>query len=202
MLSLAIMASGDLIICSAAQTNSASTKPEVTMRYGVNGQTNWVRTLVVEETNSMKAIVDAVRTVDERLVSSFTNPLPTNTAYAPFFAAAYFQTNLLTNVLTAVTNTALPEMGEAGRFLVELKNGGHLPGVPQDGHGDMFVNAPLSAFQEAKYPFTVTFDLITEGDSLTNHYTIVRPAKGAAWRLEKAWRTDTDGHAIKNWPVK
>jgi hypothetical protein len=202
LLCLAIMVSGDLIICHAAQTNSAPTKPEVTMSFGVNEQTNWASTLAVEQTNSMKAIADAVNAVNERLISSSTNINPTNATFTLPSTAAFFQTNVLTNVLTALTNSALPEMGEAGRFLIELKKSDHLPGVPQDRHGDMFVNAPLSAFQEAKYPFTVTFDLIAEGDSLTNHYTVVRPAKDAAWRLEKAWRTDTDGHTIKNWPVK
>ncbi|GEM_PF-3160318 len=198
----ALVVSGNLIFCRAAETNSASTKPEVTMSFGVNGQTNWVSTLTVERTNSMKAIAEAVSAVNERLSSSSTNIMLTNVTSGPPSMAAYFQTNVLTNVLTALTNSALPEMGEAGKFLVQLKKSGHLPGVSQDSHGEMSVNAPLSAFQEAKYPFTVTFDLIGDGDSLTNHYTVVRPAKDAAWQLEKAWRTDTNGHTIKDWPIK
>ncbi len=196
ILCLVLVLSGNYIFCHAVETNSASTKPEVAMSFGVNGQTNGISTLTIERTNSMKAIADAVSIVNERLISSSTNIVLTNTA------AAYFQTNVLTNALTALTNSALPEMGEAGKFLVELKKSGHLPGVPQDSHGDMSVNAPLSAFQEAKYPFTVTFDLIMNGDSLTNHYTVVRPTKAAVWQLEKAWRTETDGHTIKDWPVK
>ena len=202
ILCVALVVSGNLIFCRAVETNLASTKPEVTMSFGVNGQTNWVSTLTVERTNSMKAIAEAVSAVNERLTLSSTNIMLTDVTSAPPSMATYFQTNVLTNVLTALTNSALPEMGEAGKFLVELKKSGHLPGVPQDSHGDMSVNAPLSAFQEAKYPFTVTFDLVVAGDSLTNHYTVVRPAKDAAWQLEKAWRTDAQGHAIKDWPAK
>ena len=117
------------------------------------------------------------------------------------------ETNLLpalTNAIitTVLTNSALPEMAQAEQFLHELKLGGHLPGVPQDSHGNISVDGPLSEFEEAKYPFTVTFDLVLNGDSLTNHYTVTRPVQDAAWRLEKAWRTDMRGRMFVEWPVK
>ena len=106
------------------------------------------------------------------------------------------------NVPAALTNSALSEISQAGEFLGELRKSGHLPGVPQDCHGHMDVDAPLSAILEAKYPFTVTIDLVLDGDSLTNHYTVGRPAKDASWHLDKAWRTDTQGHTVVEWPVK
>src|SRR3974390_2500810 len=49
-----------------------------------------------------------------------------------------------TNTLASLTNSALPEMGQAGKFLVELKNGGRLPGVAKDSHGYMSADGPLS----------------------------------------------------------
>ena len=107
-----------------------------------------------------------------------------------------------TNAPAALTNSALSEMGRGGQFLATLRESGQLPGVPQNSHGSISVNAPLSALQEAKYPFTVTLDLVLEGDSMTNHYTVVRPAKDASWQLDKAWRTDTQGHTVVEWPVK
>jgi polysaccharide export outer membrane protein len=39
------------------------------------------------------------------------------------------------------------------------------------------------------------------GEPFTNHYTLVRPEKGAEWQLDKAWRADPQGRTVKEWPV-
>ncbi len=55
---------------------------------------------------------------------------------------------------------------------------------------------------EVKYPPAVTFLVTETGEVFTNHYTLVRSEKGAAWQLDKAWRTDPQGRTVKEWPVK
>ncbi len=49
---------------------------------------------------------------------------------------------------------------------------------------------------------SVTFLVNETGEAFTNHYTLVRPDKGAAWRLDKAWRTNPRGRTVEEWPVK
>jgi len=167
--------------------------------YQPSSHANETNTINLEaSSNSTK---DTAKNVD----AAFSNYIPwvsnlVRTNYRS--TATTVLTDAKTNVLTALTNSALPEMGQAGKFLVELKKSGRLPGVLADSHGELSVNGPLSAFQEAKYPFTVTFDLNVKGDSLTNHYTVVRQVKDAEWQLEKAWRTDAQGHTAIEWPVK
>jgi len=40
------------------------------------------------------------------------------------------------------------------------------------------------------------------GDSSTYNYTVVRSSKDTAWKLQKAWRTGTDGHVIEDYPIR
>jgi len=150
-------------------------------------------------TNSLNDISAKVQAGYSNFIPAVSNLMGTN--YGP--AAAKAMAGLETNVLTALTNSAMVELGDSAKFLLELKKQGNLPGISADGHGAVSTeNRPLSELQIAKYPFAVTFLVVPSGDSFTNHYTVLRPAMNAPWKLAKAWRTDTDGHMVTEWPVK
>jgi hypothetical protein len=151
-----------------------------------------------DSTNSIKDISARVEAGYSNFIPAVSNIM--GTKYGPI--AVKGLVNVETNALIALTNTALPEMDQGAKFLMALKTSGHLPGMPQKSHGQASVSAPVSAFQDAKYPFIVTFDVVVNGDSLTNHYTVVRPLKDAAWQLERAWRTDKQGQTVVEWATK
>jgi hypothetical protein len=110
-----------------------------------------------------------------------------------------------------MTNAAflaeLVEKGHAaGMFCDDLKAQDRLPGISENSHGDMtsddLSESDSCISQKIKYPFLLTFHIVLTGDSLTNHYTLMQPSKDSAWQLQRAWRTDSDGRVMKEWPVK
>jgi hypothetical protein len=108
-----------------------------------------------------------------------------------------------TNVLSIPTNPAFAEISAGEEFLRNLKMQSHLPELSPDIHGHITTgNLALSRYQEATYPFSVTFHFIPFDASYTNHYTVVRPSEGAEWQLRRAWQTDAEGHTVKEWPVR
>ena len=150
----------------------------------------------------------------------FATAVATNLANLASFAAqtnagpgadalsAYVSTN---QSVTAWTNSAfvaeyLAVVSSAGNFFVDLKNQGRLPGISKGRHGkgasDGLFTSDSWLSQKIKYPFSLTFHIVFTGDTLTNHYTMVLPSKDSSWRLQKAWRTDSKGHVIKEWPVE
>ncbi|MGA3284275.1 MAG: hypothetical protein ABSD57_07445 [Verrucomicrobiota bacterium] len=40
------------------------------------------------------------------------------------------------------------------------------------------------------------------GEAATNNYILVKQSKGAKWQLQRAWRTDSSGQVIEEWPVQ
>lgn len=190
------------MVTHASETNAASSKPEIEMSLSANGKTN-INTVTLDATNSPKDFANAVATNYERFMLSSTNIMPTNFAAVLPMAAEYMRTNLL----SMLTNSAMAEMSAGLKFLTELKKQGRVPGVLKDSHAEVTGglhtdNLGMSEFKEAKYPFSLTCNVVLTGDSLTNHYTIIRASPDADWRLQRAWRTDTNGRTIVEWPVK
>jgi hypothetical protein len=107
-----------------------------------------------------------------------------------------------TNFLPSLTSSAAHEGYAALKFVVELKDKNELPGVKKNDQLNITGSMPVSPGQKAIYPFLMTFHLTLTDDSFTNHYSVIRPAKDAQWQLEKAWRTDAQGHTIKKWLVR
>jgi hypothetical protein len=202
LLCLALVLSESSIVTHADETNAASSKPEMEMSLSVNGKTN-NNTATLDATNSSKDFANSVTTNYEKLILSSTNIVPTNFAAALPMVSEFVRTNFS----SILTNSAMAEMSAGVKFLTELKNQGGVPGVLKDSHavvtGGLHTDDPeLSDLKEAKYPFLLTFNVVLTGDSLTNHYTIIRASPDADWQLQRAWRTDTEGNTIKEWPVK
>jgi hypothetical protein len=146
----------------------------------------------------LESVADYDETNFPTAVSALTNIL------APQFVPTVINlaNHAQTNFFLVLTNSEVLEVYAALKFVVELKDKNQLPGVSKDDQMSITTGLPMSHLKEVKYPFSGTFDLVLAGESFTNHYAVVRPAADAAWQLEKAWRTDAQGHAIKEWPVK
>lgn len=89
----------------------------------------------------------------------------------------------------------------AQKFLSELKESGHLPGFTTNDHGRMTSDyVPLA--KNVLYPFSITYHCVKNGDSSTYHYTVVSESKDSAWQLQRAWKTDSNGKVLEEWPVQ
>jgi hypothetical protein len=156
-------------------------------------------------TNSMGLISATIEMRESPVTGKtlFSNMIPVLSKYAPKLMGTNYDPVEAKGLIGAFTNSALPEIHAATKFLTDLKEDGRLPGVSKDSHGDATTGElPLDELQEARYPFAVTFYFVLSGDSFTNIYTVLRPSKDAAWRLDKAWRVDTEGRIVIEWPIK
>lgn len=90
-------------------------------------------------------------------------------------------------------------MMDAKDYLADLWRQGRLPGMEDKGHGDLKFGREILA--EPIYPATQDFTLLREGDASTHHYTVERELQGGPMRLKRAWKTDADGHLIKEFSV-
>ena len=78
-------------------------------------------------------------------------------------------------------------------FLEGLKKKGLLPGWTTGDKGRLAFSGP--------YSNALTFTSSKNGDSFIYHYTIARASKDSPWKLQRAWRTDKDGHTVQEYPV-
>jgi hypothetical protein len=85
----------------------------------------------------------------------------------------------------------------AFQFSEHLKEEGQLPGWSQNDHG----MTTAFHFQHSPNLDSVTLDVRKKGDSSIYHYAITRAFKDSPWKLQKAWRTDQNGHTIEEYPV-
>lgn len=85
------------------------------------------------------------------------------------------------------------------KLLKQLLKKGQLPGASKEDRGT------TTAFQfnhdASPYLDTATWDVLKNGDSSIYHYTFTRAAKNAPWKLQKAWRTNQNGHTIEEYPL-
>lgn len=101
------------------------------------------------------------------------------------------------------TNTAAGEIISAGNFLRDLQMQGRLPGISKDDHGDVKAKEVTLSDPE-QYPISRTFHVEKKGDNSNSRfcYTFVRATKMSGWQLEKAWRENSEGQTVEEWPVK
>lgn len=95
---------------------------------------------------------------------------------------------------------------EACSFLAQLWNSGRLPGSE---NLLLLGNWPAYTPQPTNYPMSRTVDAQTMdaakkfGGKLWDlHYTVVKKSADNPWQLQKAWRTDTQGNTVEEYPIK
>ena len=89
---------------------------------------------------------------------------------------------------------------EAQIFLSNLKEKGQLPGWLQDEHGNMSIWIPGENNPEV-YPVSRTINAAKNGGVSKYHYIVMKAFKDGAWKLQRAWRTDTNEHVAEEYPV-
>ncbi|HTY89335.1 MAG TPA: hypothetical protein VMB80_17940 [Candidatus Acidoferrum sp.] len=89
----------------------------------------------------------------------------------------------------AVAKSALP-------LLRSLKESGHLPGWSKDDK-----SVAKSVFFSCSSTRTGCFTGRKTGDSSVYHFQVIRASEDSPWKLQKAWRTDANGHLIEEYPV-
>ena len=81
----------------------------------------------------------------------------------------------------------------------QLFKSGRLPGASKDDHG----KTTAFHFNRVRSPYleTATWDTLKEGDHFFYHYTFTRTSKDGPWKLQKAWRTNQNGHTVEEYPL-
>jgi Peptidase of plants and bacteria len=80
-----------------------------------------------------------------------------------------------------------------------------LPGLLKGDRGNFSVAIdPLDVAKEAggeNYPILRTFHCRKSADPSLYHYTLARVSEDVAWKLQKAWRTSSDGRMLENFSI-
>jgi hypothetical protein len=101
-------------------------------------------------------------------------------------------------------NPIAREVVSAYNYLLDLHRQNRIPGDSKDMHGTIRpIELELTPPYVVKYPFFWTFYVHVNGEgSFTNCYTVGRETGASVWHLQRAWRTDSEGQTVKEWPIK
>ncbi|MGB7767504.1 MAG: hypothetical protein WBN22_01435 [Verrucomicrobiia bacterium] len=99
--------------------------------------------------------------------------------------------NLLADAIAAASFAA------AGALFGYFKEKGQLPGWSKDDKGSVTVHL---RYAEA-FPESATCDGQRNGDPSVFHHTTTRVSKDSPWKLQRAWRTDANGHLAEEYPI-
>ncbi len=92
---------------------------------------------------------------------------------------------------------------EAGRFLLQLRESGRLPGAENAELGATLGSPSATTSQSTTYPLTRTLvGQRTLDGPWENHYTVIKISSNSPWQLERAWRTDAQGNTAEEYRVK
>ena len=92
---------------------------------------------------------------------------------------------------------------DAGRFLAQLLESHRLPGAENAEKGAMLSPDSVYTPQPTNYPLTRTFNGQRKlGGPWENHYVVTKQSADTSWRLQRAWRTDTQGNTGEEYVVK
>jgi hypothetical protein len=86
-------------------------------------------------------------------------------------------------------------MAAAAGFLKDLKINGRLPGWSKNEHSEP---GGVTVYLTGS---SATVEVQKKGDPSTYHYTVIRASEKHSWKLQKAWRTDQNGHTLEIYPV-
>jgi len=106
------------------------------------------------------------------------------------------------SLVSCASYTARTEAKSGGDFLFRLHQKSQLPGDTKDEHGKITCYLSPTELGEIIYPLSRTYQVVKNGDSSTNNYTIIRLTNNSHWQLQRAWRTDSQGRVTEEWAVK
>jgi hypothetical protein len=86
-------------------------------------------------------------------------------------------------------------------FLHNLNTDGRLPGFAK--RDEILTEGSIAErpHYRVHYPDSVTGIVRKRGDASSYHYHLVRKSIYGPWKLQKAWRTDQDGHKLEEYPI-
>jgi len=90
---------------------------------------------------------------------------------------------------------------EANKFVSNLKEQGQLPGWLKDERGEVAFSWSFNEAAPESYPISRTFIATRKSDAFKYHYVVVKASRDGAWKLQRAWRTDTSGRILEEYPV-
>ena len=91
---------------------------------------------------------------------------------------------------------------DAVHFLNQLAKSNRLPGWPKGAKPEWrFPLLPPELLDVEDYPIPRTLKAVRKGDSSFYYYLVVRQPRDRDWKLEKAWQTNLDGRAIREYPL-
>jgi len=105
-------------------------------------------------------------------------------------------------LVSCASYKARTEAKSGGDFLFRLHQKDQLPGDTKDEHGKISCYLSPTELKQLSYPLSWTYQVVKNGDSSTNNYTIIRLTKYSPWQLQRAWRTDSQGRVTEEWGVK
>ena len=92
--------------------------------------------------------------------------------------------------------------GTPEHLLANLRDKGELPGFAKGEKGSLTTTLDSNAIKPSTYPLARTLNGSKTNNPSVYHYTLVCAAEGAAWKLEKAWRTGPDGKVIEEFSLR
>jgi hypothetical protein len=180
----------------------------------VNATNHWSGAMNINFTNSDGSVTRQAAPVQGTNISEVLNVFGTNYEHFLSSLANKGRTNLsptdekfLSDRLTnkVATLELFTTVAKAEEFLLDLKHQGRLPGISKESHGDMTADLSFedasNALERVRYPLSLIVNVVPSSDSLTNHYTVLKPSENSAWQLQRAWRTDSKGRVIMEWPI-
>jgi hypothetical protein len=91
--------------------------------------------------------------------------------------------------------------GTPEHLLADLRDKGELPGFAKGEKGLLTTNLDSNAIKPSIFPVTRTLTGSKANNPSVYHYTLICASEGASWKLEKAWRTGSDGKIIEEFQV-
>jgi hypothetical protein len=85
---------------------------------------------------------------------------------------------------------------EGFKFLFNLLDTNGLPGLPVLGAA-----TANYIFPDRSYPFSGTLVIEKKGRPFTFHYVATKASEAGAWKLTRAWKSDSSGNIIQNFQV-
>jgi hypothetical protein len=118
------------------------------------------------------------------------------------FPCCFILTGTASLLVSCAGYTARTQAESGGDFLVRLHQKGQLPGDAREDHGKISCYLSPTDLKQTSYPLSRTYQVVKTGDQFTNNYTILRLTKHSPWELQRAWRTDSQGHVTEQWTAK